>query len=85
MYKIVASDRLKTAVLEKENGELCFSWGPGMVRTTIKEEDLRPVRKSWFPHLTKYFIHHDPPIEIEKLEDWPSAVREACLSKRSLA
>lgn len=75
MYKVIASNRLRAAVLEKENGELCFSWGPDMVRTTIKEEDLQKVHPNEMPHLTRYYVQHDPPIEIEKLEDWPSAVQ----------
>ena len=86
MYKIIANRRLRSAVLQKEDGTLWFSWGPDMVPSpAIREEYLDQVRPTELPNLTKYYVHHEPPIEIEKLEDWPNAVQEVCLSKRSPA
>jgi hypothetical protein len=77
MYKIIANRRLRAAVLETEDGKLHFSWGPEMVRTTIKEEDLQKVRPSELGGLIRYYTRYDPPLEIEKLEDWPAAVQRA--------
>jgi len=76
MYKIIASDSNPRggAILQKENGEFCFSH----LMLPVREEWLQGFREGEI----KVFIErdklvpHTPPTVVEKLEDWPKVAAE---------
>ncbi|MHB8661050.1 MAG: hypothetical protein ACYC75_03950 [Minisyncoccota bacterium] len=70
MYKIIASDIKDGAILEREDGSLCYSslWPP------VREEELREFREDEVEeYIEDGFVAHTPPTPVEKLEDWPAA------------
>ena len=76
MYKIIASDSNPRcgAILQKENGEFCFS----SLMLPVREELLQGFREgeiNVFIERDK-LVPHTPPTVVEKLEDWPKAAAE---------
>ena len=76
MYKIIASDSNPRggAILQKKNREFYFSslWLPA------REEWLQGFREGEIEVFVARdnFVPHNPPIKIEKLEDWPKTAAE---------
>jgi len=82
MYKIIASDPREGAILQKENGEFCFSslWLP------VREEWLQGFREGEIKVFVERggLIRHKPPTLVEKFEDWPKeAVKYEASHKRT--
>lgn len=77
MYRVIAANLNKGAVVEKED-KLYWSYAPKFIKQT-RERDLRPMRRTEIEQLVKVdkFVLYNPPIEVERLEDWPAAVEEA--------
>lgn len=76
MYYVLASRGFREAAMEKD-GKLFFSFGPEMVHQ-VRTRDLQPLFRGSYEIMVnrgRYTVY-SPPLEIEKVEDWPAAVRE---------
>lgn len=75
MYRIVASNGLREAALEKE-GKLYHSYGPEMV-ARVRARDAHLIFPLHVETCIKkgYYKKYEPPLEVANIEDWPAAVR----------
>ena len=80
MYRVIASYFGKQviealAILEKDGEFLfCGDWWCSHTQR-ILDRGLRPTEVEAMTSSHKGLMKHNPPLEVERIEDWPAAVR----------